>query len=109
MSSGYEETEYGMGMTMTMMMQMTFEASNEAIIFIKDLKTKSNGQLLAACLVLFIIGVLYEGLKVARLTLAARKPSVSPAAQQHQHHTKGSVGQSETSFKNVGEKVKNNN
>ncbi|XP_066926012.1 high affinity copper uptake protein 1-like [Clytia hemisphaerica] len=53
------------GMEM-MMMQMYFVLGKEVTILFKQWKTNTAAELFGSCFVLFVLGVLYEGLKVYR-------------------------------------------
>lgn len=58
------------GMSMDMdngtMMKMFFHTGYNEYILFQDLYTKSVGEMVGACIVIFILAMLYEGLKVMR-------------------------------------------
>lgn len=67
----------GTGCHMMMMMQMYFTLGESVTILFKQWKTNNLGELLASCFALFVLSVLYEGLKVGRQVLLSRAEEVS--------------------------------
>lgn len=55
-----------------MMMQMYFEAGYKAIILFKEWDTQSVGAMVGSCIGIFLLAVLYEGLKFSREALHRR-------------------------------------
>ena len=53
-------------------MDMYFVFGNHVTILFKQWTTRTTGELVASCFALFVMGVLYEGLKVIRQILAHR-------------------------------------
>lgn len=53
-------------------MQMYFEAGEKVTILFKQWKTHDAKELIASCFALFVLAIIYEGLKVYRQILLAR-------------------------------------
>ncbi|KAL3871971.1 hypothetical protein ACJMK2_039943 [Sinanodonta woodiana] len=78
-TGGMSNMNHGMGMNMnnsgpcdSMGMMMFFHTGKCEYILFEALRTTSDGQMVGACIAMFILGALYEGLKVFREYLLQR-------------------------------------